>query len=102
MPVLRFTDAALDDIMAIASWIAEASGSISMGTPLADQLFENCEQLASLPRMIGRSRKELRGDMRSTAYKSHAIFFRCVGDVFEVVNVLEGHRDMDAFYRDED
>ena len=99
MPALRFTDAALDDITAIASYVADISGSISMGERLAGQLFDRCEQLASLPGTIGRPRPELREDMRSAVYKSYGIFFRYDGDVFEVANVLEGHRDVDAFYR---
>jgi toxin ParE1/3/4 len=99
MPALRFTDAALDDITAIASYVAEISGSTSMGERLADQLFDRCEQLASLPGTIGRARPELRKDICSAVHKGYVIFFRYDGDVFEVVNVLEGHRDIDAFYR---
>jgi toxin ParE1/3/4 len=98
MPALRFTDAALDDITAIASYIAEVSGSVSMGERFAHQLFDKCEQLALLPGTMGRTRPELREGMRSAAYKSYVIFFHYDGDVFEVVNVLEGHRDIDAFY----
>ena len=67
-----------------------------MGERLADQLFDRCEQLASLPGTIGRARPELREDMRSAVHKSYVIFFRYDGDVFEVVN---WHRDIDAFYR---
>jgi toxin ParE1/3/4 len=99
VPALRFTDAALDDISAIASYIAEASGGASIGERFADQLFDKCEQLASLPGTMGRARPALREDMRSAAYKGYVIFFRYDSDVFEVVNVLEGHRDIDAFYR---
>ena len=99
MPALRFTDAALDDITAIAAYVADVSGSIAIGARLTDQLFDRCEQLASLPGTIGRARPELRADMRSAVFKSYVIFFRYDGDVFEVVNVLEGHRDIDAFYR---
>lgn len=98
MPALRFTDAALDDIIAIASYVADVSGNVSMGQRFADQLFDKCEQLASLPGTMGRARPELRDEMRSAAYKSYVIFFRYDGDVFEVVNVLEGHRDIDALY----
>jgi toxin ParE1/3/4 len=99
MPALRFTDAALDDITAIASYVADISGSILTGERLANQLFDRCDYLAALPGTIGRARPELRADMRSSVYKSYVIFFRYEGDLFEVVNVLEGHRDIDAFYR---
>jgi plasmid stabilization system protein ParE len=48
--------------------------------------------------MMGRARPELRHDLRSHPHKAYVIFFRYVGDVLEVVNVLEGHRDIDAFF----
>jgi len=36
--------------------------------------------------------------MRSFPYKGYVIFFRYVADRFEVVNILEGHRDIEAFF----
>jgi plasmid stabilization system protein ParE len=100
MPVLRFTEAALNDIKTIASGIAEASASGATGARFAGQLFEKCEHLASLPGMMGRARPDLRRDIRSIAYKGYVIFFRYVDDSLEVVNVLDGRRDIDAFFRD--
>lgn len=52
---------------------------------------------------MGRPRPELRVDLRSSVFKGHVIFFRYIDDVLEVVNVLEGHRDIDShFGADED
>jgi toxin ParE1/3/4 len=51
---------------------------------------------------MGRQRPELRPDLRSHPYEAYVIFFRYVGDVLEVVNVLEGHRDVVAFFREGD
>jgi toxin ParE1/3/4 len=48
-----------------------------------------------------RPRPELRPDLRSHHFETYVIFFRYVGDVLEVVNVLEGHRDIEAFFDDE-
>ena len=39
--------------------------------------------------------------MRSFAFKGYVIFFRYEDDRFEVVNVLEGHRDVIAHFRDD-
>ena len=50
---------------------------------------------------MGRPRAELRPDLRSHPYKSYVIFFRYVGDMFEVVNVLEGHRDIIGYFRND-
>jgi plasmid stabilization system protein ParE len=45
-------------------------------------------------------RRARRSDIRSVAFKSYVIFFRYVDDTFEVVNIIEGHRDIEALYRD--
>lgn len=47
---------------------------------------------------LGRARPELRPDIRSFAFGNYTIFFRYLDDRFEVVNVLEGHRDFDAHF----
>lgn len=56
---------------------------------------------------MGRSRPELRPDIRSTPFRGYLIFFRYLPsetdrDIFEVVNVIEGHRDLIAYFCDED
>jgi toxin ParE1/3/4 len=58
-----------------------------------------CRKLASLPGTLGRPRPELRPDIRSFPFKGYMIFFRYKDDMFEVVNVLEGHRDVIAYFR---
>jgi toxin ParE1/3/4 len=69
-----------------------------MGERFADRILDRCEQLASVPGTMGRPRPELRPDLRSVSFKGYVIFFRYIGDVPEVVNVLEGHRDIDAYF----
>jgi plasmid stabilization system protein ParE len=36
----------------------------------------------------------------SSQHWSYVIFFRYVDDTFEVVNIIEGNRDIEALYRD--
>jgi toxin ParE1/3/4 len=100
MPRLSLTSAARDDIVSIQRYITEQSGSAVMGRQFARTLREKCTHLASLPGMLGRARPDLRPGLRSFAFKGYVIFFRYVGDVFEVVDVLEGHRDIDAYFDD--
>jgi toxin ParE1/3/4 len=39
--------------------------------------------------------------IRSFSFKGLVIFFRYEGDTFQVVNVLEGHRDIIAYFRED-
>jgi toxin ParE1/3/4 len=59
------------------------------------------------PDCWGRARPELRPDIRSIPFKNYLIFFRYLPsgtdrDIFEVVNVIESHRDLVAYFHDED
>jgi plasmid stabilization system protein ParE len=53
-----------------------------------------------LPGTLGRQRPELGGELRSFAFKGYVIFFRSTAGRFEVINVIEGHRDIGALFRD--
>jgi toxin ParE1/3/4 len=59
-----------------------------------------CHKLAALDATVGRPRPELRPDIRSFPYKGYVIFFRYRARRFEVVNILEGHRDIESFFGD--
>ncbi len=39
--------------------------------------------------------------LRGIAFEAYVIFFRYAGDVLEIVNVLEGHRDIEGYYSDD-
>ena len=100
MRQLILLDSALADFTSILDYITRQSGNLAIGRAFVDRLRIQCEKLASLPGTLGRSRPELRPDIRSFAFKGYVIFFRYQGDRFEVVNVLEGHRDIIAYFRD--
>ena len=85
-----------DDLVRILTYIARASGSLSVAQRFVRELREYCHKLAGLPGTMGRARPEIRPDLRSAPYKNYVIFFRYVDDRFEVVNILEGHRDIIA------
>ncbi|HKU95306.1 MAG TPA: type II toxin-antitoxin system RelE/ParE family toxin [Vineibacter sp.] len=61
-------------------------------------LQRKCEDLATLPGTLGRSRPEWRPDLRGIAHRGYVIFFRYVDDRVEVVNILEGHRDIESHF----
>jgi toxin ParE1/3/4 len=61
-------------------------------------LRAKCRKLASLRAKLGIARPELHVDIRSFPFRGYVIFFRYRDELFEVVNILEGHRDFDSFF----
>nr|WP_281261252.1 type II toxin-antitoxin system RelE/ParE family toxin [Bosea psychrotolerans] len=72
-----------------------------MARSFVSSLRIQCEKIATLPGTIGRTRSELRSDLRSFAFKGYVILFRYVEDTVEVVNILERHRDIAAEFKTE-
>ena len=97
---LVYLASARRDFVSIFDYITRESGSTAIGRRFVEQLRKQCGKLAELPGTLGRARPELRPDIRSFPFKGYVIFFRYVGDTFEVVNVLEGHRDIDAHFEE--
>lgn len=94
---LVYLAAAQRDLVAILDYVTRESGSAAVGLGFAERLQARCAKLASLSGALGRARPELRPDLRSSAFGSYVIF-RYRDDMLEVVNILEGHRDIDAFF----
>jgi toxin ParE1/3/4 len=106
VPELRFLDSARDNLVETASYLASAGGE-QAAIRFTAELIGQCEHLASLTGLLGRSRAELRPDIRSTPFKNYLIFFRYLPseanrEIFEVVNILESHRDLIAYFGEED
>jgi len=100
---LRFTPAADQELIQIFDYIADAAGSAETARRFTAEIEAYCIKLARLPGTLGRARPELRHDIRSAPFKGYVIFFRYLDDdIFEVVHIIEGHRDIDAvFAKDE-
>jgi toxin ParE1/3/4 len=98
---LRFLDQAKDDLVAIAVYIARASGSPELALRFTRRLRAKCAELARQPFTMGRPRPELGQDLRSYAFGRYVIFFRYRGETMEVVTILEGHRDIEAVFGEE-
>jgi plasmid stabilization system protein ParE len=99
VPRLVYLASARRDFGAILAYITRESGHLSVGRGFVELLRQQCRKLASLPGTLGRPRPELRTDVRSFPFKGYVIFFRYEGDTLEIVNVLEGHRDIDAYFQ---
>ena len=95
---LVYLASAYRDLLDIQRYIARESGHLSGASRFTELIQQQCERLASLAGMLGRSRPELRPDIRGVPFKGYVVFFRYADDTVEVVNILHGHRDIDAFF----
>jgi plasmid stabilization system protein ParE len=99
---LVFTHAAQTNLLEIAEYIENASGNLATAERFTNELVARCEHLAELPGILGRPRPELLPNLRSTPHGNYVIFFRYVDDALEVVNILEGHRDIATHFKSSD
>lgn len=90
------------DLLEILGYVAEKSGSVAAAEAFVRDLRGQCHKLAALEATVGRPQPELRSDIRSFPFKGYVIFFRYHAGRFEVVNILEGHRDVEGFFGDKD
>jgi plasmid stabilization system protein ParE len=97
---LVYLASARRDLVEILEYITRQSGSVAIGRRFVDQLRQQCAKLAGLAGTLGRARPELRSDIRSFPFKGYVIFFRYSGDTLEVVDILEGHRDVEAHFKE--
>lgn len=88
-------------MVSILEFVARESGSVELADGFVGRLRAQCARLADLPGTLGRARPELHPDIRSIPCEGYVIFFRYVGEDVEIVDVLEGHRDIDAFFEDQ-
>ncbi len=98
---LVYLSSARQDFRDILRYLTQESGDRALARGFVNRLQQQCGKLASLPGTLGRARPELRPDIRSVPYRGYIIFFRYEAEMFEVVNVLEGHRDFSSLFADE-
>ncbi len=84
----------LDDIF---DYIAE--NNLDRAIAFIRKLHEQMEKLAVSP-SIGRRRDELQLGLRSFPYGNYLIFYIPLNNGIEVVRVLNGARDIEALFRD--
>jgi toxin ParE1/3/4 len=99
MPKLVILESAAADLGEIQDYIA--ADNPTRAVSFRRELVQHCKKLAGLPGTHGRARPELRTDLRSVVYRGYVILFRYTRDRFEVLNIIEGHRDIDALFFEE-
>jgi toxin ParE1/3/4 len=92
---LKFLDSARDDIERIFRYIAVQSGSEKVGRNFVRRLTDRCRELAAAEFELGRPRPEFVPGLRSLPFGNYVLFFRYQDGWLEILNIIEGHRDMD-------
>ncbi len=98
MRPLVYLTSARNDLADILRHIARESGDITVGQGFVEKLMARCDHLAGLPGILGTHRPELRPDIRSLPHQSYVIFFRYEDERVEIVNILNGRRDVDHHF----
>jgi toxin ParE1/3/4 len=96
---LRYLAAARRDFAEIYAYIDSRSGSASTAERFVQRLRAQCRNLAKLPGTLGQPRPDLWPGLRTFPRNGYLIVFQYAGDVLEIVNVVESHRDIDAIFR---
>jgi toxin ParE1/3/4 len=101
VPRLRYLAGANSDLVSVYNYIRQEGGGADSARRFIRLLRDKSVELAGLPRHMGRPRYDLKPGIRSFAFRGNIIMFRYVDDRFEVVSILEGHRDIDRHFDDQ-
>lgn len=96
----RFTVPASRDLESIIDYIADNS-SLDAAERLLKKINQKCKNLAFFPNM-GRRRDELLPLLRSFPVDDYLIFYRPIEGGIEILRVVNGYRDLEALFQDED
>lgn len=92
---LEFTSDAIDDIDGIRRYITTVLKNRSAATRIVKMITASCRQLKEQP-LMGMSveaRIEITSDLRYVVCENWLVFYRVVGDIVQIVNVLDGRTD---------
>jgi toxin ParE1/3/4 len=91
---------ALNDLDGIWDYYAGVGGRRT-----ADDIIRRIGKIAALLEdqpLAGRTRDEIRSGIRSIAATPHIVFYRIVDARVEVVRVLDGRRDIDEIFAEDE
>jgi len=94
MVLYQVSPAAEADLTEIWLYLAE-SASEQVADRIIDEISDTCQHLAQSP-LIGRTRNELREELRSFPASTYLIFYDVVANHIVVRRVLHQRRDVDT------
>ena len=86
---------AIRDMEQILDYLA--NNNISMGERLLEEFSKKCRYLTQFP-LMGRSYREIRPYLRGLPMKNYIIFYRLTEQGIEIMRVVKGDRDLEAFF----
>lgn len=95
MALLRISKDASLDVDGI--WLGIAADNLEAADRLVDTVLHHYSRLARHP-FLGRTRAELRPDLRSWAVDNYVIFYTASENTVEIVRVLHGARDLPPLF----
>jgi toxin ParE1/3/4 len=95
----RFTPRALRDLRSIWTWVAEDAGEI-LADRLIDSLVVATDQLVDLPQ-LGTARPRHGEGLRCLVVRPYLIFYRNDVSGVMIVRVIDGRRDLEALFDNE-
>jgi toxin ParE1/3/4 len=99
MPIIIKRPRARGDLTEIWNYIA--ADNETRADAFVDLIDQKFQALAGYPN-LGRSRDELEEGLRSLPVGSYVIFYRAIPAGVEIVRVLHGSRDLNAFFISDD
>ncbi|TRU80931.1 MAG: type II toxin-antitoxin system RelE/ParE family toxin [Microcystis novacekii Mn_MB_F_20050700_S1] len=86
---------ALRDMEQILDYLTNIN--ISAGEKFLEEFSKKCRYLIQFP-LMGRSYREIRPYLRGLPMKNYIIFYRLTEQGLEIMRVIKGERDLEAFF----
>jgi len=86
---------AIRDMEQILDYLANTN--INAGEKFLEEFSKKCRYLTQFP-LMGRSYREIRPYLRGLPMKNYIIFYRLTEQGLEIMRVVKGERDLDAFF----
>ncbi len=100
MGIYSIADSAAADINNLWDEYVERGGSADKADQLIDEFLKNFQNLADFPN-IGKPRSYLQAGTFALPYQKYIIFYRKSADGVNIVNVLDGRRDLERYFSED-
>ena len=84
------------DLLDLRRYLGRQSGSLRLASDFTGRLRARCDDIASLPGTLGKTRDDLGVSVRSIAWRDYVILFRYLDDRIQIIRILHGQRDLPA------